>query len=253
MEKHGDFFPENPESVEELLEQMAQRMAAMQAMLNSMTPEQRAQLQQLLRSAHGGHGSPVADAAARAEPAADVPADELGSVVRLRGPGPDGVRPGDADHAGARRARSARTLAAERHEPRPARRGRPRPRPRSARRRCGAITPAAGRAHEDARGRGPDREQGGADSSSRPVGSGRSDRTPCATCSRSSPRNTSVSTSSTSSVRGTNAPTRPSRTNSAIRSSSICTERSATPCAARGAARRSSCTPTTSRSSAPST
>ncbi len=47
MEQYGDFFPENPESVEELLEQMARRMAAMQAMLNSMTPEQRAQLQQL--------------------------------------------------------------------------------------------------------------------------------------------------------------------------------------------------------------
>ena len=47
MEEYGDFFPENPESVEELLEQMARRMAAMQAMLNSMTPEQRAQLQQL--------------------------------------------------------------------------------------------------------------------------------------------------------------------------------------------------------------
>ncbi len=47
MEQYGDFFPENPETVEELLEQMAQRMAAMQAMLNSMTPEQRAQLQQL--------------------------------------------------------------------------------------------------------------------------------------------------------------------------------------------------------------
>jgi uncharacterized protein with von Willebrand factor type A (vWA) domain len=47
MEQYGDFFPENPESLEELLEQMAQRMAAMQAMLNSMTPEQRAQLQQL--------------------------------------------------------------------------------------------------------------------------------------------------------------------------------------------------------------
>ncbi len=47
MEEFGDFFPENPESVEELLEQMARRMAAMQAMLNSMTPEQRAQLQQL--------------------------------------------------------------------------------------------------------------------------------------------------------------------------------------------------------------
>ncbi len=47
MEEYGDFFPENPETVEELLEQMAKRMAAMQAMMNSMSPEQRAQLQQL--------------------------------------------------------------------------------------------------------------------------------------------------------------------------------------------------------------
>ena len=47
MEKFGEFFPQNPETVEELLEQMAQRMAAMQAMMNSMTPEQQAQMQQL--------------------------------------------------------------------------------------------------------------------------------------------------------------------------------------------------------------
>jgi uncharacterized protein with von Willebrand factor type A (vWA) domain len=47
MEEFGDFFPENPQSLDELLEQMARRMAAMQAMMNSMTPEQRAQLQQL--------------------------------------------------------------------------------------------------------------------------------------------------------------------------------------------------------------
>jgi uncharacterized protein with von Willebrand factor type A (vWA) domain len=47
MEQYGDFFPENPQSLEELLEQMAERMAAMQQMMNSMTPEQRAQLQQL--------------------------------------------------------------------------------------------------------------------------------------------------------------------------------------------------------------
>jgi uncharacterized protein with von Willebrand factor type A (vWA) domain len=47
MEKFGDFFPENPQTLDELLEQMARRMAAMQAMLNSMTPEQRAQLQEL--------------------------------------------------------------------------------------------------------------------------------------------------------------------------------------------------------------
>jgi uncharacterized protein with von Willebrand factor type A (vWA) domain len=47
MKQYGDFFPENPQSLDELLEAMAQRMAQAQAMLNSMTPEQRAQLQQL--------------------------------------------------------------------------------------------------------------------------------------------------------------------------------------------------------------
>jgi len=47
MERFGDFFPENPQDLDELLEIMAQRMAAAQAMLNSMTPEQRAQLQAL--------------------------------------------------------------------------------------------------------------------------------------------------------------------------------------------------------------
>ena len=47
MDRYGDFFPENPQTLDELLEIMAQRMAAMQAMLNSMTPEQRAQLQGL--------------------------------------------------------------------------------------------------------------------------------------------------------------------------------------------------------------
>jgi uncharacterized protein with von Willebrand factor type A (vWA) domain len=47
MQRFGDFFPENPSTLDELLEVMAQRMAAMQSMLNSMTPEQRAQLQGL--------------------------------------------------------------------------------------------------------------------------------------------------------------------------------------------------------------
>ena len=47
MAKHGEFFPENPQSLDELLEAMAQRMAAMQRMMNSMTPEQRAQMKEL--------------------------------------------------------------------------------------------------------------------------------------------------------------------------------------------------------------
>jgi uncharacterized protein with von Willebrand factor type A (vWA) domain len=47
MDRFGDFFPENPQNLDELLEVMARRMAAMQSLLNSMTPEQRAQLQAL--------------------------------------------------------------------------------------------------------------------------------------------------------------------------------------------------------------
>lgn len=47
MQQYGDYFPDNPQTLDELLENMAQQMAAMQAMLNSMTPEQRAQLQGL--------------------------------------------------------------------------------------------------------------------------------------------------------------------------------------------------------------
>jgi uncharacterized protein with von Willebrand factor type A (vWA) domain len=47
MEKFGDFFPENPQSLDELLENMAQRMQAMQDFMNSLTPEQQSQMQQL--------------------------------------------------------------------------------------------------------------------------------------------------------------------------------------------------------------
>jgi uncharacterized protein with von Willebrand factor type A (vWA) domain len=50
MDRFGDMFPGNPQTLDELLEQMAQQMAAMQQLLNSMTPEQRAQLQQLADS-----------------------------------------------------------------------------------------------------------------------------------------------------------------------------------------------------------
>jgi uncharacterized protein with von Willebrand factor type A (vWA) domain len=47
MQEYGDFFPDQPQSLDELLEQMAERMAAAQAMFDSMTPEQRQQLQEL--------------------------------------------------------------------------------------------------------------------------------------------------------------------------------------------------------------
>ncbi|HEY5252987.1 MAG TPA: VWA domain-containing protein [Acidimicrobiales bacterium] len=47
MSKFGDFFPANPQTLDELLEQFAAQMAAVQAALDSMSPEQRAQLQAL--------------------------------------------------------------------------------------------------------------------------------------------------------------------------------------------------------------
>src|SRR5581483_537543 len=47
MQNFGQFFPGNPQTLDELLEQLAEQMANMQALLNSMTPEQRAQLQGL--------------------------------------------------------------------------------------------------------------------------------------------------------------------------------------------------------------
>jgi uncharacterized protein with von Willebrand factor type A (vWA) domain len=50
MERYGDFFPDNPQTLDELLENMARSMAQMQQLLNSMSPEQRAQLQQLADS-----------------------------------------------------------------------------------------------------------------------------------------------------------------------------------------------------------
>ena len=50
MEPFGDFFPGNPQTLDELLEQFAAQMAAVQAALDSMSPEQRAQLQALAES-----------------------------------------------------------------------------------------------------------------------------------------------------------------------------------------------------------
>jgi len=53
MAKHGDYFPENPQNIEELLDAMAKRAAAAQRMLNSMSAEQRAELMQLSQQAFG--------------------------------------------------------------------------------------------------------------------------------------------------------------------------------------------------------
>jgi len=47
MQRHGDFFPGNPRTLDQLLEQMAARMAAMSRLLASMSPQERAELRAL--------------------------------------------------------------------------------------------------------------------------------------------------------------------------------------------------------------
>ena len=53
MDKHGDFFPENPQDIDELMDSLAQRAAAAQRMRNSMTQEQRDELDALAAEAFG--------------------------------------------------------------------------------------------------------------------------------------------------------------------------------------------------------
>ncbi|WP_382310045.1 VWA domain-containing protein [Herbiconiux sp. UC225_62] len=53
MEKHGQYFPENPQNIDELLDTLAQRAAAAQRMRNSMTQEQRDELDALAQQAFG--------------------------------------------------------------------------------------------------------------------------------------------------------------------------------------------------------
>jgi uncharacterized protein with von Willebrand factor type A (vWA) domain len=53
MEKHGQYFPENPQTIDELLDTLAQRAAAAQRMRNSMTQEQRDELDALAQQAFG--------------------------------------------------------------------------------------------------------------------------------------------------------------------------------------------------------
>lgn len=53
MDKHGEFFPENPRNVEELLDSLAKRAAAAQRFRNSLSQEQRDELDALAQQAFG--------------------------------------------------------------------------------------------------------------------------------------------------------------------------------------------------------
>jgi uncharacterized protein with von Willebrand factor type A (vWA) domain len=53
MNKHGEFFPENPQNIDELLDSLAKRAAAAQRFRNSLSADQRAELDALAQQAFG--------------------------------------------------------------------------------------------------------------------------------------------------------------------------------------------------------
>ena len=53
MERHGEFFPENPKDTDDLIDLLARRQAAADRMLRSLTPEQRDELARLMSEALG--------------------------------------------------------------------------------------------------------------------------------------------------------------------------------------------------------
>ena len=53
MRRHGDYFPENPSTVDELVDILARRAAAGERLLRSMSPQQREELGQLIAQALG--------------------------------------------------------------------------------------------------------------------------------------------------------------------------------------------------------
>jgi len=98
MAQHGQFFPDDPQSVEELIDSLARRAAAQERMLAGLSAEQRAELQDLMGQAMGDLGlqsemAHLSDALRQARP--DLPWGQ-------RGPVPDGEQPlgmGDATTA----------------------------------------------------------------------------------------------------------------------------------------------------------
>jgi len=53
MAKHGQFFPENPQNIEELIDSLARRAAAAERLMRSLTPQQQEELSRLMEQALG--------------------------------------------------------------------------------------------------------------------------------------------------------------------------------------------------------
>ncbi|MGZ4550804.1 MAG: VWA domain-containing protein [Blastococcus sp.] len=83
MDKHGQFFPDDPQSIEELIDSLARRAAAQERMMAGLSPEQRAELGDLMAQAMSDMGlasemSHLQDALRQARP--DLPWGQRGQV-----------------------------------------------------------------------------------------------------------------------------------------------------------------------------
>jgi uncharacterized protein with von Willebrand factor type A (vWA) domain len=97
MDKHGQFFPENPENTEELVDLLASRAAAAQRMLNSMSAEQRAELAELAQQAFGDPRLAQALAQLDSQLQGLRPGEDWQGSGRFRGDNPMGM--GEATRA----------------------------------------------------------------------------------------------------------------------------------------------------------
>ena len=96
LSKHGEFFPSDPETLEELVDDLARRAAAQQRLMDSLTPQQRQELGELMQGAMDldlqAQLAQLGDALRNARP--DLP---WGGRERMRGE--QGMGMGDATTA----------------------------------------------------------------------------------------------------------------------------------------------------------
>jgi uncharacterized protein with von Willebrand factor type A (vWA) domain len=83
MDRHGQFFPDNPQSIEELIDSLARRAAAQERMMAGLSAEQRAELGDLMSQAMADMGlasemAHLSDALRQARP--DLPWGQRGQV-----------------------------------------------------------------------------------------------------------------------------------------------------------------------------
>lgn len=94
MSKHGDFFPENPQNIDELLDALAKRSAAAQRFRNSLSEQQRAELDALSQQAFGSPSLMNALNRLDSHLQAARPGEDWNGSARFRGDDPLGMGEG---------------------------------------------------------------------------------------------------------------------------------------------------------------